>query len=107
MNYEYLMGLLRMEAQKGNEAMERLMDLLDEEGIPYRTRNNIMGGIGLEYYGTGNTRILDVISDGYGKKEGLLEAQGMSWDCVPVTVEELYHAIRTHWYEAVNASRGE
>ena len=62
--------------------MEKLISMLDEAGIPYSMRNGLLGGKMLDYYGRepGEHSKLNVISDGYGYEDGLLEAQGLGWD---------------------------
>lgn len=76
--------------------MQKLINLLDEAGIPYETRVNILGGTGLRYYGPekGDIETADIISDGYGGEQGLLECQGLGWDCEGhLRAAEIYLAI--------------
>lgn len=81
--------------------MEKLEVMLKKEQIPFTTRNNIMGGKGLTYINKDNPLIYaDVISDGYGWDKGLLEVQGLGYDCVPLTAEETFDAIRKDYYKS-------
>ncbi len=62
--------------------MGRLRTLLDEAHIRYTVRKGVLGGEMLDIYDgiDGEKKILNVISDGYGREKGLLEAQGLGWD---------------------------
>ena len=81
--YEIVFGKTRIRSPE----MERLRKLLDE------------GGDMLDYFGEppAERSLLNVISDGYGYEEGLLEAMGMGWDSVGgLHADEVYGRIRQY-----------
>lgn len=93
--FEIVFGKTRIHSPE----MERLRKLLDEAGIPYTMRKGILGGDMLDYYGEppAERSLLNVISDGYGYEEGLLEAMGMGWDSVGgLHADEVYDRIRQY-----------
>ena len=90
--FEIVFGKTRIHSPE----MDRLKKLLDEARIPYSAGTGILGGERLDYYGDlpQERSLLNVISDGYGYEDGLLEAQGFGWDSVGgLTAEDIFSKI--------------
>ena len=85
----------------------RLAGMLDEAGIPFKRSSRQLvyyGHSGApvpkagEFFGMGWGAIVSVISDGYGSKEGLLEANGLCWNAKGhLTAKEVFEGISHHW----------
>ena len=80
--------------------MKKLEGMLQKAGIPYVMKDSFMGGKRLIYRNEKNPVInADVISDGYGWDQGFLEIQGLGYDSVPLTAEEIFAAIKNDHYK--------
>lgn len=76
--------------------MNRLNMLMSRTEIRYSVKEGFLGGESMDVYddNAGGISILNVISDGYGRENGLLEAQGLGWDSQgDLTAEEVFERI--------------
>lgn len=78
--------------------MNKLNILLSKTEIKYSVREGVLGGESMDIYDkNGEQKLINVISDGYGREKGLLEAQGLGWDsCGDLTADEIFVRVYEH-----------
>ena len=75
--------------------MNRLNIMMSRTEIRYSVGRCFLGGESMDVYDDSTGKIVvNVISDGYGREKGLLEAQGLGWDSQgDLTANEVFERI--------------
>ena len=87
--------------------LDRLAEMLDDAGIPYKKSIRQICYYGHRdqpaqkegvWQGMAYGAVLSVIVDGYDGKQGFLEAMGLRWNAEGhLKADEIFEAIKTHW----------